>query len=334
MTQTQDETTTKRAQLVATIADYKKANEHYNTLFAFVYIKGLTNYSDDNCILILEQCDQRGIDPLTLMAIKGFSTWIEAGRAVRKGEKCFYILAPMVKRREDVGDEPTKDVYGFKCAFVFDVSQTDEMSAEDRAAHKTKASECTDKSASKQKRAKRTRRSSADDSNPYQQDQADTFTADERTRKADEAKQSQQSEQTYPPYDEGPAWKPYTEEHRQRAQQARQRAEAERQRQEEARRQAEREAADRERARRIFEEWEREQDRTKQQQQHAPRRATMGMNDSEARAILGIIGSITPEALKQAYRRAAMKHHPDHGGSEEAMKRVNLAHAYLKPYAR
>lgn len=32
----------------------------------------------------------------------------------------------------------------------------------------------------------------------------------------------------------------------------------------------------------------------------------------------------TPPELKKAYRRAAMKHHPDHGGSTATMQRINV----------
>lgn len=37
------------------------------------------------------------------------------------------------------------------------------------------------------------------------------------------------------------------------------------------------------------------------------------------------------DALKAAYRRAALENHPDHGGTDAAMQRVNKAYARLKP---
>ena len=40
----------------------------------------------------------------------------------------------------------------------------------------------------------------------------------------------------------------------------------------------------------------------------------------------------TKEALKQAYRKAAIKHHPDHGGDPEIMKIVNSAYDLLQEY--
>ena len=41
--------------------------------------------------------------------------------------------------------------------------------------------------------------------------------------------------------------------------------------------------------------------------------------------VLGIPLNASPEVAKQAYRRLAMKHHPDRGGSEETFKRIQVA---------
>lgn len=38
----------------------------------------------------------------------------------------------------------------------------------------------------------------------------------------------------------------------------------------------------------------------------------------------------TEEGLKQAYREACMKYHPDHGGDIEMMKMINIAYEFLK----
>ncbi len=277
MTTQTEEPTTKRDQLVAVIATYKKTNKDYSTLAAFLYVKNLTAYSDDNCILILEQCQQRAGNPFDLEAIKGFSAWLDVGRVVRKGQKCFYILAPLVRRDDERGDSAKREtVFGYKCAFVFDVSQTDEMTAEERAAHAAKSAAKQDAPKHDTKRTK----GKTDTKHPRGKS-----TAEERERNADEA-----------------------------------------------RRQAEREAADRERARHIFEEWEREQARANQRRQQSTRRGTLGMTDSEARAILGIAGDLTAATLRTAYRRAARANHPDRGGSEETMKRINRANDYLKAY--
>lgn len=55
--------------------------------------------------------------------VAGFHTWKSLGRSVMKGEKGIAILAPMVgKDKED----PTKSkIFGFKTAYVFDISQTE-----------------------------------------------------------------------------------------------------------------------------------------------------------------------------------------------------------------
>lgn len=45
--------------------------------------------------------------------------------------------------------------------------------------------------------------------------------------------------------------------------------------------------------------------------------------------ILGIAWPTTPDQIKSAFARQALKHHPDHGGSNEAMKRLILARETL-----
>jgi hypothetical protein len=68
----------------------------------------------------------------TVSVVGGFQQWFDKGRAVRKGERAFTILAPSkgkakdksgnVKVAED-GNEIEKTY--FKCVSVFDLSQTD-----------------------------------------------------------------------------------------------------------------------------------------------------------------------------------------------------------------
>ncbi len=44
---------------------------------------------------------------------------------------------------------------------------------------------------------------------------------------------------------------------------------------------------------------------------------------------LHLLPSAPPEVIKAVYKVLAMKHHPDHGGSEETMKRLNEAYGRL-----
>jgi antirestriction protein ArdC len=57
---------------------------------------------------------------------RGFRQWEEVGRWVKKGERAFYILAPLSKKVEDekTGEEKTV-IYGFKGSAVFGHEQTD-----------------------------------------------------------------------------------------------------------------------------------------------------------------------------------------------------------------
>jgi DnaJ-domain-containing protein 1 len=53
-------------------------------------------------------------------------------------------------------------------------------------------------------------------------------------------------------------------------------------------------------------------------------RATQG-----PRAVLGVHLDATLQEIKSAYRALAMQHHPDHGGSVEKMREINLAYAAI-----
>jgi len=58
---------------------------------------------------------------------------------------------------------------------------------------------------------------------------------------------------------------------------------------------------------------------------------TQTMHPKDAAKILGINGDINPEIVRQAYRRACSKYHPDKNpGGLEMMKAVNLAYESLK----
>ena len=88
----------------------------------FRFMATFRNYSMRNQILIYTQKP-------TATLVKGFKGWNQYGRYVRKGEKGLMVLAPLVgkpKPRENEPEESTESrIFGFRAAFVFDVSQTD-----------------------------------------------------------------------------------------------------------------------------------------------------------------------------------------------------------------
>lgn len=49
----------------------------------------------------------------------------------------------------------------------------------------------------------------------------------------------------------------------------------------------------------------------------------------EALEVLGLSRGYTADELKKSYRRAALKNHPDRGGSDDAMSRINSAYELL-----
>ncbi|MEM6427607.1 MAG: ArdC-like ssDNA-binding domain-containing protein [Deinococcota bacterium] len=73
-----------------------------------------TAYSFRNVWLIWAQCP-------TATLVAGYSKWKEAGRQVLKGQKALRITVPMTRK----GDDGESEVFGFRAASVFDVSQTD-----------------------------------------------------------------------------------------------------------------------------------------------------------------------------------------------------------------
>jgi len=75
-------------------------------------------YSAGNVLLILAQRPDA-------TRVAGFSTWRAHDRAVRKGERAIWILAPMVRAATGDDAETAPRVRGFKWVPVFDVAQTD-----------------------------------------------------------------------------------------------------------------------------------------------------------------------------------------------------------------
>jgi len=64
----------------------------------------------------------------TASHVAGFHTWKKLGRFVRKGEKAIFILAPMVRTKENAEAEEqggNRVLLGFRGCGVFDYSQTE-----------------------------------------------------------------------------------------------------------------------------------------------------------------------------------------------------------------
>lgn len=59
-------------------------------------------------------------------------------------------------------------------------------------------------------------------------------------------------------------------------------------------------------------------------------RMVQAMSVQEAKAILGLPSSYTPEEFAKAFRKKVMENHPDRGGSTEAMVQVNVAKDVLE----
>lgn len=55
-----------------------------------------------------------------------------------------------------------------------------------------------------------------------------------------------------------------------------------------------------------------------------------GVKRSEAEALLGLEGEWTPAQLRDNWKREALRHHPDRGGSDSAMAAINTAYETLR----
>jgi hypothetical protein len=73
-------------------------------------------YSFANTMLILQQFP----DATT---VAGFNTWRGMGRAVRRGERAIWIVAPVLERSGKASTE--REIAGFRRVAVFDLSQTE-----------------------------------------------------------------------------------------------------------------------------------------------------------------------------------------------------------------
>ncbi len=83
----------------------------------------LRGYSATNCMLLAQQCHERGIVP---RRVCGLHAWRKLGRRVRKGQTGLRISAPVtVKERDEDGRETGRRRVFFRTASVFELSQTE-----------------------------------------------------------------------------------------------------------------------------------------------------------------------------------------------------------------
>lgn len=88
------------------------------------YLKTMSkfhNYSINNSMLIWLQKPNATF-------VAGFSKWEnEFNRHVKKGEKGIRIIAPIYsnKKNDDDGEKEDQHLYGYRCTYVFDISQTE-----------------------------------------------------------------------------------------------------------------------------------------------------------------------------------------------------------------
>ncbi len=77
----------------------------------------LPEYSARNVMLILQQMPEATF-------VRGYKSWKELGRQVKKGENALYIIAPL-KVKLDSDDDEKPSYLRFRAVPVFDVSQTE-----------------------------------------------------------------------------------------------------------------------------------------------------------------------------------------------------------------
>jgi hypothetical protein len=107
------------AALDALMADLQQGRSESLTKYLGVMGK-FHNYSFGNQMLIAMQRPEA-------THVAGFRAWTRFNRHVKKGEHGIMILAPLVGRRkgEEIEETEASRVFGFKAAYVFDISQTD-----------------------------------------------------------------------------------------------------------------------------------------------------------------------------------------------------------------
>lgn len=113
-------TTTDRDHLLDTLTEGIEALTTSEAWRAHLEVQSrFHSYSFSNALLILAQ--NQGAT-----RVAGFATWKKLGRAVLKGERAIWILAPMIGKRTRTDDgEVRRPIVGFRSVPVFDVAQTE-----------------------------------------------------------------------------------------------------------------------------------------------------------------------------------------------------------------
>lgn len=82
------------------------------------FVAKFHNYSPNNIFLIM-------LAKPDATMVAGFQAWKMRGRYVKKGERGIPIFAPMIHKEDSDKEDSPKVLYGFRVAYVFDISQTD-----------------------------------------------------------------------------------------------------------------------------------------------------------------------------------------------------------------
>lgn len=83
------------------------------------FLSKFHRYSIGNILLIYAQYPEATL-------VKGYKSWQELGRTVKKGERGIQILAPILKKKQEENpEEQEKILTGYRTTYVFDISQTE-----------------------------------------------------------------------------------------------------------------------------------------------------------------------------------------------------------------
>jgi antirestriction protein ArdC len=97
---------------IAQLADSDEWRRHLDVQSRFHH------YSFSNVLLIAAQCPGA-------TQVAGYRAWAKLGRAVMRGERAIWIVAPLVASKRNREDEDERRIRGFRYVPVFDIAQTE-----------------------------------------------------------------------------------------------------------------------------------------------------------------------------------------------------------------